>query len=98
MYTISHTDLNNSEVVTNLTVANMSDTFLIDTDQFLYWFDDNIDLEDHQDYDENDDLIPLDSDEVTTIKLDNVDEFKSSDAFVSLSDEYCSMSDVLYIL
>ena len=91
-------DLQDIEEVTNLTVQNFSDEFIIETDSFDYWFDSNIDITDHCDYDENDNPIDLTEEELLTLKLDNVDEFKSSNGMSSIIDDYASKSDSLDIL
>ncbi len=88
----------NDENVENITIANFTDKFIIETDSFLNWFDDYVDIDEHCDYDENDKIIELSNDELEDLKLENVEEFKCSDRYYEFSDNYGSVSGSLDIL
>jgi hypothetical protein len=88
----------NDECVDNLTIENFSDEFIIDTDSFACWFDDNVDIDDFCEYDDNDNIIALTNDEIIALKIENVEEFKGSDSYYSFMDDYGSMSNTLQIL
>ena len=94
------TDMDNIERlnIINMTIANFSDQEIIESDAFGYWFDDNVDLEDHQECDENDDYIELTEEELNDVKLESVQEFKDSEGFYSLQEDYDSMTNSLHIL
>ena len=95
-YTINYEA--NFENSTNLTVENFSDEFLITTDEFNYWFNEEIDLEDFEEWDTNDELIPMTDERIEDIKIDLVDDFKSSQYFDDLVENYYPMVSDLEIL
>ena len=95
-YTINYEA--NFENSTNLTVENFTDEFLITTDEFDYWFNEEIDLEDFEEWDTNDEIIPMTDDRLEDIKIDLVDDFKSSQYFDDLVENYYPMVSDLEIL